>query len=422
MRSTDILIVDDEAGIRELLSDILQDEGYGVALAEDATTAKALRLQTRPAMVLLDIWMPDCDGITLLKEWASEGLLDMPVVMMSGHASIDTAVEATKIGAMDFLEKPIALQKLLSAVQRALKYSKMQESSNLTLDKLGKSESVQELSRTLNQVNSVHQNVMLVGEPGSPFGLVARALHKHNEPWVAPRIEQWHSGQQDWLRSAHNGVLYLGNIAEYDREAQANLIQTLQKKEHFRVRIISACSRPLQDLIISEDYDERLSDELIGATVSIPPLRNQLDDLVFLVNQILVQMVESKQVRLVRFNTSALNVMRQYNWPGNMDQLRQVIKILALNTENGNVDGHQVAHVLDQYRHRCGSGLGDFDFDQPLRDLREEVERRYFEYHIQQENSNMSQVAQRVGLERTHLYRKLKQLGVQFSRRLAEKD
>ena len=113
MRSSDILIVDDEVGIRDLLSEILQDEGYTVTLAENAEEARQLRYQTRPAMVLLDIWMPDCDGITLLKEWAKNGQLNMPVVMMSGHASIDTAVEATKIGALDFLEKPIALQKTL---------------------------------------------------------------------------------------------------------------------------------------------------------------------------------------------------------------------------------------------------------------------------------------------------------------------
>ena len=111
MRSSDILIVDDEIGIRDLLSEILQDEGYSVALAENAEEARKLRHQVRPAMVLLDIWMPDCDGITLLKEWSKNGQLNMPVVMMSGHASIDTAVEATKIGALDFLEKPISLQK-----------------------------------------------------------------------------------------------------------------------------------------------------------------------------------------------------------------------------------------------------------------------------------------------------------------------
>ena len=134
MRSSDILIVDDEIGIRELLSEILQDEGFTVALAENAEVARQLRNQTRPALVLLDIWMPDCDGVTLLKEWAKSGQLNMPVVMMSGHGTIDTAVEATRFGAFDFLEKPIALQKLLSSVRKALKHDTPPPRAPLTLE------------------------------------------------------------------------------------------------------------------------------------------------------------------------------------------------------------------------------------------------------------------------------------------------
>lgn len=186
MRSSDILIVDDEIGIRELLSEILQDEGYTVALAENAETARQLRHQTRPALVLLDIWMPDCDGVTLLKEWAKAGLLNMPVVMMSGHASIDTAVEATRIGAFDFLEKPISLQKLLSTVQRALKYGDMQGNQTLSLDRMGKSAVVQELKRALERLAPVKAPLLLTGEPGVGFELAARFFHQPNTAWVMP--------------------------------------------------------------------------------------------------------------------------------------------------------------------------------------------------------------------------------------------
>ena len=186
MRSTDILIVDDEVGIRDLLSEILQDEGYTVTEAEDAESARQLRNQTRPAMVLLDIWMPDCDGITLLKEWAQSGQLNMPVVMMSGHASIDTAVEATKIGAFDFLEKPIALQKLLTTVQRALKYGQMQQASTLTLEKLGNSAAMSGLNAQLVKIQKHKYPVLLTGEKGSPFELVARTLAGQGAAWVTP--------------------------------------------------------------------------------------------------------------------------------------------------------------------------------------------------------------------------------------------
>ncbi|MDO5687069.1 MAG: sigma-54 dependent transcriptional regulator [Neisseria sp.] len=417
MRSTDILIVDDEVGIRDLLSEILQDEGYGVAVAEDAEAARALRRQTRPAMVLLDIWMPDCDGITLLKEWAKDGLLNMPVVMMSGHASIDTAVEATKIGALDFLEKPIALQKLLGTVERALKYSKMQESSNLTLEKLGNGEAVRELTARLAAAAKSEGPILLTGEAGSPFTLVAEYFRQHNHPWIAPNAEQWLNPAQDWMKAAHNGVLYLGNLAEYDKTVQAAILNTLTRKDRYNVRVVAACSRPLNDLIVHADFDERLGRELSGIVIAVPSLRAHLDDLVHLINQILVQLVESKQVRLVRFTNAALNSLHQYSWPGNFEQLHQVVKNLALSSDNGTVDVGQVTYVLEQYRNRYSNDLGGFDFDMPLRELREEVEKRYFEYHIRLENNNMSQVAQRVGLERTHLYRKLKQLGIHFSKR-----
>src|SRR5216117_2557983 len=134
----EILIVDDEVGIRELLSEILQDEGYRVSVAENATAARAYRAREQPALVLLDIWMPDTDGVTLLREWAASGQLTMPVVMMSGHGTIETAVEATRIGALDFLEKPIALQRLLNTVKRALRNPETTPSQQLTLAALGR--------------------------------------------------------------------------------------------------------------------------------------------------------------------------------------------------------------------------------------------------------------------------------------------
>src|SRR5512137_1437064 len=148
----DILIVDDEVGIRELLSEILADEGYRVSLAENATEARAYRARQQPSLVLLDIWMPDTDGVTLLREWSAAGLLTMPVVMMSGHGTIETAVEATKIGAYDFLEKPIGLQKLLATVARALKVAAVKEPRRVSLAALGASAPVRDVERAIEQV------------------------------------------------------------------------------------------------------------------------------------------------------------------------------------------------------------------------------------------------------------------------------
>ena len=161
-----ILVVDDEMGIRELLSEILADEGYKVELAQNAAEARARRQQARPDLVLLDIWMPDTDGITLLKEWASNGLLTMPVVMMSGHGTIDTAVEATRIGAYDFLEKPIALQKLLASVNKALKHGAAQPKPGVSLAALGRSPLIADLKQRLERIAAMRTPVVLVGEPG----------------------------------------------------------------------------------------------------------------------------------------------------------------------------------------------------------------------------------------------------------------
>ena len=422
MRSSDILIVDDEVGIRDLLSEILQDEGHTVTVAENADTARQLRQQTRPAMVLLDIWMPDCDGITLLKEWAKSGQLTMPVVMMSGHASIDTAVEATKIGALDFLEKPISLQKLLSTVDRALKYGEMQAASNLSLDKLGNSPVIKELNLQLERAAKIQAPVLLTGESGSPFELVARYFHKSNTPWVEPsKIEQITDAPVELLQKANGGILYVGDIAQYSKTVQQGIGFMLSKAERYHVRLVCACSQPLQDMLTDPNQDSKLLNTLSSLMVSIPPLRNQMDDIVFLVDQIVTELAESQKIPVVKFSTAALNALRQYDWPGNLAQLRSVVKSLALTAEKSDVDADAVATILSQFTlSQPTEMVGGFNFDLPLRELREELERRYFEYHIAQEGHNMSRVAQKVGLERTHLYRKLKQLGIQFSRRQSD--
>src|SRR4051794_13531224 len=180
----EILIVDDEVGIRELLSEILQDEGYRVSVAENATEARAYRMRQQPALVLLDIWMPDTDGVTLLREWAASGQLTMPVVMMSGHGTIETAVEATKIGAFDFLEKPVGLQKLLSTVTRALKTAATLGPRRISLTALGTSPAVLEAERAIEQVLQANRPLLLLGEPGAGQEIAAKPVHVAHTPFV----------------------------------------------------------------------------------------------------------------------------------------------------------------------------------------------------------------------------------------------
>lgn len=418
MRSSDILIVDDEMGIRDLLSEILQDEGYAVTLAENAEEARRLRHQTRPAMVLLDIWMPDCDGITLLKEWSKNGQLNMPVVMMSGHASIDTAVEATKIGALDFLEKPIALQKLLATVDRALKHSEMQTAAGLSLDKLGNSPAIQDLNQRLEAAAKQNGPILLTGEAGSPFEIVARYFHKSGTPWVEPsKVEHIVDTPLELMQRASGGVLYVGDIAQYSKNIQNGIAFLLSKTDRYNVRIIAASSRSAEELAETAAPDNKLPVALSKNVVTIPPLRSQPDDIAFLISRILTELAETQKIPEVKFSSGALTVLRQYDWPGNFEQLRSIVKTLALETDGDEVQEQAVAAALGQGAQSSSEMVGGFNFNMPLRELREELERRYFEYHIAQEGQNMSRVAQKVGLERTHLYRKLKQLGISVSRR-----
>ncbi|MFH4354521.1 MAG: sigma-54 dependent transcriptional regulator [Neisseriaceae bacterium] len=419
MRSTDILVVDDEVGIRDLLSEILQDEGYTVATAENASVARELREQARPAMVLLDIWMPDCDGITLLKEWSNNGLLDMPVVMMSGHGSIDTAVEATRIGALNYLEKPISLQKLLETVQYAMKHNAVQNSNAGSLQKLGKSEKIQELEKELRVISKGHNNVLLHGEVGCSFELVAHFFKPDCGIWVGTaKIAEWLKEQSDWFKNVKNSVVYLGDIEHYNRAEQRKLLDLIRDRRDSHLRFVGYTCQPLENLYSGGKFEPQLIEELCESVVHIPPLRDQLSDLFFLINNLLVRFVENNQVRMVRFSPGALNALSKYNWPGNFEQLTHVVKNLVLNApEEGLVDVGQVLALLSQFKADSWGEFGGFDFDQPLRDLKEDVERSYFEYHIRQENSNMSQVAQRAGMERTHLYRKLKLLGISINKK-----
>lgn len=363
--------------------------------------------------------MPDSDGITLLKEWAKNGQLTMPVVMMSGHGSIDTAVEATKIGALDFLEKPIPLQKLLNAVERALKYGENQSGSGLSLDKLGNSHVIKELGKQLERAAQQSSPILLMGESGSPFEMIARYFHKTGTPWIEPaRAEHIIDSPLEILQKSVGGVLYLGDISQYSKSTQQSIAFLLTKAERYNTRIVCTCSQPMAELLANPSQDAKLLNVLSSLVVNIPALRQQTEDISFLVNQIASELAEAQRTSVIRFSSDAIDQMRQYDWPGNLEQLKNVVKNLVMNAESHEIGVGAVSKMLNQFIQRSDTEMvNGFDFNLPLRELREELERRYFEYHIHREGQNMSRVAQKVGLERTHLYRKLKQLGINFTRR-----
>jgi len=421
MTANNILVVDDEVGIRELLFEILRDEGYGVRLAENAQSARQLRREMRPDLVLLDIWMPDTDGITLLKEWAGSGLLTMPVVMMSGHGTIDSAVEATRIGAFDFLEKPISLPKLLATVGKALAGGRPLPRAGLTLAQLGKSRPIQELRQRLDQVARLKTPVLLVGETGCGFELAARYLHAANTPWVAPDNATWLAENPFGpLNEAREGTLFVSDAGGLDKAAQKGLSQLVAKLEKFNARLVCASTEPLATLAAEGRFDADLFNQIAGLTIRIPSLGEHSEDIPDLATQMLNVLIDAHEVPVRTLTVGAQNALRNLEWPGNLPVLQNVVKTLALTALSTEIAGEDVARVAREFavapREQVTPAPG-FNFDVPLRDARERFERQYFLHHIRREDGNMSRVAERVGLERTHLYRKLKQLGIRPSSR-----
>lgn len=419
MAANQILVVDDEVGIRELLFEILRDEGYGVRLAENAQTARAARKEMRPDLVLLDIWMPDIDGITLLKEWAGSGLLTMPVVMMSGHGTIDSAVEATRIGAFDFLEKPISLPKLLATVGKALAGGKTLPKTGLALVNLGRARIIQELRQRLEQVGRLRTPVLLVGEPGCGFELCARHLHLPNTPWIVPEETAWLATNPfEPLNEARDGTLFLPEVSTLDKTEQKGLHQLLGKLEKFNVRLVCAATGPLPAMAEDGRYDPALYHQLAGLTIRVPAIADHAEDIPDIAATLLTQLVDANEVPLRTLTVGALNVMRNLDWPGNLPVLQNVVKTLALTALANDITGDDVNRVAREFnlgpREQATTEVG-VSLDLPLRDAREQFEKQYFLHHIRREEGNMSRVADRVGLERTHLYRKLKQLGIRPS-------
>ncbi|HTP98210.1 MAG TPA: sigma-54 dependent transcriptional regulator [Casimicrobiaceae bacterium] len=421
-QAKEILIVDDEVGIRELLSEILQDEGYRVALAENASEARAYRQRQQPALVLLDIWMPDTDGVTLLREWAANGQLTMPVVMMSGHGTIETAVDATKIGAFDFLEKPVGLQKLLGTISRALKNAAVQEPRRVSLAALGTSATIRETERALEHLLAARRPILILGEAGTGHDVAARALQAPDAPWVAlaggARLT---SNPLGLIEEAREGGLYCAEIGQYSKIEQKGLAFLLPKLDKQNVTLVCTSSEPLGNLAAEGKFDAALLAQLSAGTVLLPPLRKRREDIPPLIERYWreANKDETPTTLLAALPPAALTALSNAYWPGNLDHLQSFIQNLCV--VKGEITTEHVKRVLGEAASPNPSPAPEITarfFELPLREAREAFERIYFEQLLGREQSNMSKVAERAGLERTHLYRKLKQLNIRFSRRV----
>ena len=421
VQAREILIVDDEVGIRELLSEILQDEGYRVALAENASEARAYRQRQQPAMVLLDIWMPDTDGVTLLREWGAAGLLTMPVIMMSGHGTIETAVEATKIGAFDFLEKPIGLSKLLSTIARALKTAASKEPRRVSLASLGTGAAIKETERALEDLVAARRTVLILGEPGTGHDIAARSLASADAPFVVlDSGARLLANPLALIEEARDGVLYCVEIGNYSRTEQKGLSFVLGKLDKLGVTLVATSAEPLGNLAAEGKFDAALLAQLSAGALMLPPLRARREDIPPLIERFWRETPAGERAPplLSSLHPAALTALTNAHWPGNLDHLASVVQNLQV--VRGDITSEHVKRMLGEVaapNRAIAPEITARFFELPLREAREAFERIYFEQLLGREQSNMSKVAEKAGLERTHLYRKLKQLNIRLSRR-----
>jgi len=441
-----ILIIDDEPDIREILADILSDEGYRVLTAENGEAARRSAHEQTVDLILLDIWMPDVDGITLLQEWSSQPDWDTPVIMISGHGNVETAVESVRLGAYDFLEKPLSTAKLLVTIRRALQ-NRILRAENQQLKKrlkptselLGSSPLMADLRHTLQQVASTDSRLLLKGEPGSGKDVAAHYIHaesgRRNQPFIDLSLAVAHTrnavqlfgSEQDGtvepscFEKANGGTLLLNEIADIDLTLQAQLLNVLEEGQfmhlggshyiNFDVRIIAATNQDLQQAVRDGRFRQDLYDRLHVVPIHIPPLREHSEDIPVLVDYYVDRYVTDEQLQYRHFSIAALNVLRQYHWPGNVRELMNVVQRLLILGDRDEVSREEIEAVLG-HAMSTAPATGDRYLDLPLREARDAFEREYLAQHLALANGNISELALRSGVERTHLYRKLKALGI----------
>ncbi len=448
MNNIRILITDDEPEICRLVQEILEDEDYIVSTAYNAEAARKALSEFKPDLVLLDIWMPGTDGISLLKEWMDGEETPPAVVMMSGHGNVETAVEAIRYGAYDFLEKPLSMAKLVVTVQRAMQNVQLRNENIqlrqqlLPLDELiGDSHSMLQLREQIKLVANTESWVLVTGEPGSGKEIAARMIHK-----LSPRAEaelvtinlaaipaeniavQMFGSEKEGLitagsfEQAKGGTLLLDEIADMDLGTQAKLIGALRENRFLRVggntpveldvRVIAATTHNLEEEVTAGHFREDLYYRLNVVPIQIPPLREHPEDVSMLIEYYLDSMARVEHLPSRHFSAPSLSVLRQYSWPGNVRELKNLIQRLLILNRGEEVTVEEAQSALGKRTVADVPSEPTPDYNQSLRLARDQFERNYLLHHLKQVGGNVSELARIVGMERTHLYRKLKALDI----------
>jgi len=395
-----ILVVDDEENIRISLKDILEDEGYDVFLAENAQKAKDFKNKESISLILLDIWMPDCDGITLLKDWSKEKKLNCPVIMMSGHGTIDTAIEATKIGAFDFLEKPISLQKLLKTISLALK--KVVELKRLSPDFIENNQHplIQELKSRLTKLKKEHIFFLKL-KSGKFLNVILNFLYG-NDFYLLETKKKLDDGLLKFLQD--KGI---NNLVILDSE--------IPSIDSLNVFLNKLSGIGLRALIVNDD--EKIVEAICGKKIEdiesfITFPGNEIDNIPELANAILTQYTTNNaSAGYKEFDVSALNFLRTNNKFLDINFLDEVIYLIMTGIESDIVSADDIRDLIGDKFSNNAVNLKNTYYDIPLKEARDIFEKEYFEHHLAK-NVSISEIAKIADVERTHLYRKLKQLGI----------
>ena len=447
MSAARILVVDDEADIRELVREILTEEGYEVEVASSAAEAKAACAAQAPDLVLLDIWMPDSDGISLLREWQNNHSLTAPIVMMSGHGSVETAVEATRLGAVDYVAKPLSLAKLLHTLQAALAEGRRRRRTVRKLipplvAPVGRSRLMRDLREQVKQLAPHEAPVLITGESGTGREAFARYLHSLSPRAGGPFVtlvagalpeddleatlygeESGGTIRKGLLEQAAGGVLFINELQDLSTAAQRLLFAALDPgtfrrkggmaEQKVDARIIS-CAQPGFEKRGPEPFRVDLLSHLNVLALRVPPLREYAEDVPELLRYYVDRLVDEEQLPFRRFSVAAQNRLRNYPWPGNVRELKNLVHRLLIQ------GGAEEVRLDEIEREIVAQAPADEPLVKqdllalPLREAREHFERAYLTQQLQLCNGKVGQLAKRVGMERTHLYRKLRSLGVEF--------
>jgi two-component system, NtrC family, nitrogen regulation response regulator NtrX len=453
--TSDILIVDDETDIRELVSGILSDEGHGTRTAADADTALAEVAKRRPSLVFLDIWLQGSrlDGLALLDEIKRDHG-DLPVVMISGHGNIETAVSAIKRGAYDYIEKPFKSDRLVLVAERALEASKLRREVKALREKsgeanqlLGTSSAMNHLRSTIEKVAPTNSRIMISGASGAGKELVARTIHDLsgraagpfvvlNAATIVPeRMEAELFGTEPAngtarrvgaLEEAHGGTLYLDEVGDMPRETQSKILRVLVDQTFTRVggttrvtvdvRIVSSTGRDLEGEVAEGTFREDLFHRLAVVPLRVPALAERREDIPVLVRHFAEQISRTTGLPPRVIGDDAMAVLQAHDWPGNIRQLRNNVERLMILTRGDTSEvitadmlPAEIGEMLPTTPGRAG---GEHLMSLPLRDAREIFEREYLTAQVNRFGGNISRTAEFVGMERSALHRKLKSLGV----------